>query len=72
MAIPLHLTEQTKEELLSIKAKLEQQTGEKCILEDVIRWSIARFKENSFENRKNRAKTLFGSLKGLNISEEDL
>ena len=72
MATTLQLTEQTKEELLMIKAKLEQQTGEKHTLEDTIHWLIARPKGNSFEDRKNIAKKLFGLLKDLNIIELDL
>ena len=72
MATTIQLTEQTKEDLLNIKTRLEQQTGEKYTLEDAIRWLIARFKRKSFEDRKNIAKKLFRSIKDLNISEEDL
>ena len=72
MATTIQLTEQTKEDLLNIKTRLEQQTGEKYTLEDAIRWLIARSKRNSFEERKNIAKKLFGSIKDLNITSDYL
>ena len=61
-----------KEELLIIKARLEQQSGNKHTLNDAIRWLIDRERSLPFEERINVSKTCFGSIKDLNITIDDL
>ena len=62
----------TKEELLIIKAQLEQQTGKKSTLDDAIRWLIEKSKSLPFESRTCVAEELFGSITDLGITTEDL
>ncbi len=72
MATTLQVSKQSKEELLIIKAKLEQQTGEKNTLDDALKWLIAYSKSNSIQERIKASRKIFGCLSDLQISQEDL
>ena len=72
MATTIQLQFSTKKELLVIKAKLEQQTGKKSTLDDAIRWLIEKSKSPLMESRLHIAEELFGSIKDLNITSNDL
>ena len=72
MATTVQLRPSTKEELLIIKAQLEQQTGKKSTLDEAIRWLIEKSKSPPFESRTCVADELFGSITDLGITTEDL
>jgi hypothetical protein len=72
MATTVQLRPSTKEELLIIKAQLEQQTGKKSTLDEAIRWLIEKSKSPPFESRTCVAEELFGSITDLGITTEDL
>ncbi|MEX2683501.1 MAG: hypothetical protein Q6373_018130 [Candidatus Sigynarchaeota archaeon] len=72
MATTVQIQSSTKEELLVIKARLEEQTGKKCTLDDAIRWLIEKARSPPFENRTSVAGEIFGSITDLGITIEDL
>ncbi len=72
MATTVQLNEKTKEELLIVKAQLEQQSGIKHTLDDAVKWLIEKSKSPSIEDRIKASENCFGSLKDLNISLEDV
>jgi hypothetical protein len=72
MATTVQLQPSTKEELLVIKAQLEQQTGKKSTLDDAIRWLIEKSRSPPFDSRTCVADELFGSISDLGINTEDL
>ncbi|MHA1368846.1 MAG: hypothetical protein ACTSWN_06790 [Promethearchaeota archaeon] len=72
MATTIQLKSSTKEELLIIKAKLEQQTGMKSTLDDAIRWLIEKSKSPPLKQRMRVSEELFGSIKDLEITVNDL
>jgi len=72
MATTVQIDKIIKEELLVIKAQLEQQSGSKHTLNDAIRWLIGREQSLPFKERIDASKICFGSIKDLDISLEDL
>jgi hypothetical protein len=72
MATTVQLQPSTKEELLVVKAQLEQQTGKKSTLDDAIRWLIEKSRSPPFESRTCAADELFGSITDLGITTDDL
>ena len=72
MATTVQINNNTKEELLIIKAQLEQQSGKKHTLDDAISWLIEKTKSLPHEERIKASKACFGSLKDLNITLEDV
>jgi hypothetical protein len=72
MATTVQLQPSTKEDLLVIKAQLEQQTGKKSTLDDAIRWLIEKSRSSSLESRISAAEEFFSSIKDLEIDAEDL
>ncbi|MFX0102386.1 MAG: hypothetical protein ACFFCS_22665 [Candidatus Hodarchaeota archaeon] len=72
MVTTIQLQSSTKEDLLVIKAKLEQETGKKSTLDDAIRWLIEKSNSPPFEIRLQATEELFGSIKDLGITTDDL
>nr|MDO8083839.1 hypothetical protein [Candidatus Sigynarchaeum springense] len=71
MATTVQLQPSTKEELLVIKAQLEQWTGKKNTLDDAIRWLIEKARSPPLETRTSVADELFGSITDLGIIIDD-
>lgn len=72
MATTVQINDRTKNELVIIKAQLEQQSGKKHTLNDAIQWLIERTKSLPYDERKKASKICFGSLKDLNITLDDV
>ena len=72
MATTVQIDEKTREELLIVKARLEQQSGKKHTLDDAITWLIEKSKSPSIESRIRASNECFGALKDLNISLNDV
>jgi hypothetical protein len=72
MVTTVQLNNKTKEELLIVKAQLEQQSGKKHTLDDAIKWLIEKSKTPPLEDRIKASDKCFGLLKDLNITLEDI
>lgn len=72
MATTVQIDKSIREELLVIKAQLEQQSGSKHTLNDAIRWLIGREQSLPFKERIEASKICFGSIADLNITLDDL
>lgn len=72
MATTVQLDKKTKEELLIVKARLEQETGRKHTLDDAIRWLIEKERSPNLEERIKATDESFGIIKDLEITLEDL
>ena len=73
MVTTVQLDNDTKQELVRIKAFLEDETGETKSFNDAIKWLLQMKKSsNQYHERKNVANDLVGTLKGLGISLDDL
>lgn len=72
MSTTVQIDKIIKEELLVIKAQLEQQSGSKHTLNDAIRWLIGREQSLPFKERIEASKACFGSIRDLDITLEDL
>ena len=72
MATTVQLNNKTKEELLIVKARLEQETGKKHTLDDAIRWLIEKERSPSIEERIKVTSESFGVIKDLGITLGDL
>ena len=72
MVTTVQLSEKTKSELLTIKSKLEIQTGRKQTLEDAIQWLIENSKHPNVEERIGNSDEFFGSGKQFDISIDDV
>jgi hypothetical protein len=72
MATTVQLNKKTKEELLIVKARLEQETGKKHTLDDAIRWLIEKERSPSVEERLKTINESLGVIKDLEISLDEL
>ncbi|OLS16819.1 MAG: hypothetical protein HeimC3_51390 [Candidatus Heimdallarchaeota archaeon LC_3] len=72
MATTLQLNKKTKEELLIVKARLEQETGKKHTLDDAIRWLIEKDRSPNVDERLKSTNESFGVIKDLEITLDDL
>ena len=72
MATTLQLNKKTKEELLIVKARLEQETGKKHTLDDAIRWLIEKDRNPNVDERLKNTNESFGVIKDLEITLDDL
>ena len=72
MVTTVQINEKTREELLIVKAQLEQQSGKKHTLDDAIKWLIEKANSPGIEERIRASNECFGSLKDLNITLNDL
>ncbi|MHA1991906.1 MAG: hypothetical protein ACW981_15705 [Candidatus Hodarchaeales archaeon] len=72
MATTVQLNKKTKEELLIVKARLEQETGKKHSLDDAIRWLIEKERSPSVEERLKTINESFGVIKDLEITLDEL
>ncbi len=72
MSTTVQIDKSIREELLVIKAQLEQQSGSKHTLNDAIRWLIGREQSLPFKERTEASKICFGSIADLNITLDDL
>ncbi|MHA2364242.1 MAG: hypothetical protein ACXAC7_09815 [Candidatus Hodarchaeales archaeon] len=70
--ITVQLDNKTKQDLLIVKAQLEQQSGKKNTLEEVVKWLIKKANSPSLEDRIRASEECFGLLKDLNISLDDV
>lgn len=71
MVISIEISKETKEELLTIKKQLELQTGQKCTLEEVISWLLAKGRQKNLE-KKRAAEELFGIASSSDLSLANL
>ena len=69
MVSSIQISEETKEELFLIKARLELATGQKCTLEDAIKWLLKKERKKSFEERKRMSEKLFGIAPNISIAD---
>ncbi|HUY00536.1 MAG TPA: hypothetical protein VMV49_13330 [Candidatus Deferrimicrobium sp.] len=69
MVSTIQISEKTKEKLFLIKSQLELATGQKCTLEDAIKWLIARGRRNTIEERKKLSDELFGIAKLITLED---
>ena len=72
MATTIQVSDESREDLLIIKARLEQQTGKKHTLDDAIKWLIAKSRSKNLETRKKAGKKLLQLSASLNVSLEDM
>lgn len=68
MVTTVQLHKNTKKDLLLIKARLEQFTGEKKSLDDAIKWLLEKENSSNFQNRILDSNECFGSISDLNIT----
>ena len=72
MATTVQLNNKTKEELLIVKARLEQETGKKHTLDDAVRWLIEKNRSPNLDERIKATNESYGVIKDLEITLDDL